>query len=206
VPTASASARANAQRRCILERLMSPADWKSKILTRRARFLAVAAAAGAVSGPGCKHKLEVVEIEATTCLSVAGKVAPVGEEGVMVPRDTSFKVQRGDDTVLNGYVSITKEGAVSVVRARQLSSNMLAQTQPCILAAAEQGDGTQGTLDVEYGVGTDGQVTDVTAKSTGEIDEKLRDCIVVQSRALTFPVQGVAKRSVTVIRWSLKKP
>ena len=185
---------------------MSPADWKSKILNRRARFLAVAAAAGAVSGPGCKHKLEVVEMEATTCLSVAGYVAPVGEEGVRVPRETSFKVQRGDDTVLDGNVAVAKEGAVPVVRARQLASDMLAQTKPCILAAVERGDGALGTLDVEYGVGADGKVTDVTVGSAGEVGEKLRDCVVVQSRALTFPVRDVAKRSVTVIRWSLKKP
>jgi hypothetical protein len=185
---------------------MSPTDWKSKILTCRARFLALAAAAGAASAPGCKQKLEVVEMEATTCLSVAGKVRPVGEEGVRSPRDTSFEVRRGDDTVLNGNVTVAKEGAVPVFRARQLASNMLAQTKPCILAAVERGDRTLGTLDVEYVVGADGHVTDVTVKSTGEVGEKLRDCVVDQSRALTFPVRDVANRSVTVIRWSLKKP
>ncbi len=185
---------------------MSSTDWKSKILARRAHFLAVAAAAGAASTPGCEHKLEVVEVEATTCLSVAGPVRPVGEEGVRIPRETSFKVQRGDDSLLDGEITVAKEGAVPLGRMRQLSANMLAQTKPCILEAVQRGDGSMGTLDVEYGVGTDGHVTDVTVASTGEIGEALRDCVVVRSKALAFPVRDGAKRSVTVIRWSLKKP
>jgi hypothetical protein len=185
---------------------MTKEDWRSRILTRRAGFLALAVAAGGAAAPGCKDKPEVVEIEAMTCLSVAGGRKPRGEEGSIVPQETSFKIQRGNETLLDGRIAVTTLGNVRVVSASRLCSSLLAQTKPCILESIGKGDDPSGTFDVEFGVGPDGRVTDAKVTGPGGISETLGDCVVLKSRELIFPVENATERSVTAMRWSLKKP
>jgi len=189
---------------------MTQQDWKSKILTRRATFFAAALATAGAAAPGCnKDKPDVMQNqpggEASSpmvCLrATAGgptNAAPEPELGKPVP----FEIKKDADRIVGGTLSVEVEGA-AVPHAARVGTGplLLARTRSCFLEAAERGEKLEGKLDLVFELGAGGRPTSAKATNTGEITDKLRDCIAEGAKNLAFSAPAEGKPAKVTVHW-----
>jgi hypothetical protein len=156
-------------------------SWRTKILQRRAGFVAAAIASTAPACDKDKPQDGSVAPSASTELGerptpcLRPMIGPASSSTFEAGKDYPFQVDRGGATVASGSVKITIEGA-NVPHAAQVGAgrHMQARLRSCFLDAADRKESPEGELTITLELKSDGTVAKSTAVAKGSIIDGCR--------------------------------
>lgn len=204
---------------------MPKPEWKSKILARRASFLAAALAGVGVAASGCdKDKPTVVDAEPQPCLSAREAppsfdadalphpclsprfAAPSPTNDLVLDTDYPLVIRAGADPIVEGTVRVKVVGA-PVPRAANVAAGplMQARIRSCLIDATKDDKKISGSIELTLELGSDGRITKSSATSAGDCSEELRKCIVRNTRGLGFHDLGEGKTSNVIVTLTFPK-
>lgn len=187
--------------------------WRTKILKRRAGFVAAAIASTA---PACDKDKPQDGSAAPSASAELGErptpclrpmIGPASSSTFEPGKDYPFQVDRGGTPVASGSVRVTVEGG-NVPHAAHVGAgrHMQARLRSCFLEAADRKESPEGELTITLELKSDGTVAKSTADAKGSITEQVRDCAAEQAGKVGFnPVEGGGTAKV-LVHLTLAKP